>query len=149
MLPHNITNINKGALVFSLLKEIPLTIYNGDSCVFKLDYSDGFLDYYLDIALFKDIYSLVESGNLLWSYAQFRTMCRDFIDIFVELSEYFDLLIKPLIINYSDIMYFGPLVILSKREMLREGELLSKSFSGRLVHMTLIQLLSKQMDSTV
>ncbi len=149
MLLHNTTSINRGALVYSLLCEIPLTIYDGEKRLFNLDYSNGYLDYELDNSKFRTVYELVDSDILLWSPLQLRAMHKDFVTLFVELSHYFDILANSFFINYGDFMTFESLVVLDKRILTREGELLSTMYNGKLVHMTLILSLSKQMDLIV
>lgn len=149
MLLHNITNINKGAIVYSLLFEIPLTIYDGEKLIFNLDYSNGYLEYSLECEVFRTIHDLVDTDTLLWSPLQLRAMHRDYAIIFDDLSQYFELLATSFFDNYGDFMEFESLKILDKKIFTREGELLSTSYNGKLVHMILILSLSKRMALTV
>ena len=140
-MPHqSITNLNKGLIVYSLIKEIPvISLTNGH--VLVLDYSDEYLKYNIEPQV--DLDTLVNSNKLLIPPNSMGLICRNYEEVFEKLAPYYSLLYNSLLANYGDVMRLGNLVIADKRIISEGGEVLSKRYNGRLILTTLIALTSQ------
>ena len=136
MLQRNIIDVNKGAIVYSLLRDIPMTIDKGGYHV-EFRYGGRFT---MSISPNANLNTIVCKDEPILSVAQFKYMDKNYLERFGKLAEYYNYVYNSLIEGYGDLMKIGDLTIVERHHFIIGGETISENYNGKLVLLALLIL---------